>query len=55
VDLLRSLPQSKIVATHDIHFARALAERAIFLQQGELVGDGHVDDIIHRFGWNPYY
>lgn len=54
IEVLRSLPQSKIIATHDIHFARALASRAVFLQAGELVADGPVDDIIHRFGWNPY-
>lgn len=55
VDVLRSLPQSKIIATHDIHFARALSKRAAFLEKGELVADGQVDDIIQRFGWNPYY
>lgn len=54
VNVLRSLPQSKIIATHDVHFARALASRALFLQAGELVADGSVEDIIQRFGWNPY-
>jgi cobalt/nickel transport system ATP-binding protein len=55
LDILRSLPQSKIIATHDINFARALAARAVFLQDGRLVADGEVDEIIQRFGWNLYY
>lgn len=54
IAVLRSLPQSKIIATHDIYFARALASRAVFLQAGELVADGPVEDIIRRFGWNLY-
>ncbi len=55
LEVLRSLPQSKIVATHDINFARALSTRAAFLQHGKLVADGEINEIIQRFGWNPYY
>lgn len=55
LEVLLSLPQSKIVATHDISFARALSARAVFLQHGKLVADGEVDEIIQRFEWNPYY
>lgn len=55
LEVLQSLPQSKLVATHDINFARVLSKRAVFLQNGKLVADGEVDDIIRRFSWNPYY
>jgi cobalt/nickel transport system ATP-binding protein len=55
LDVLRSLPQSKIIATHDINFARALSDRAVFLQNGRLVADGRIDEVIQRFGWNLSY
>ncbi|MBV9679902.1 MAG: ATP-binding cassette domain-containing protein [Acidobacteriaceae bacterium] len=32
LQLLQSLKQPMIIATHDINFARALSQRAIFLQ-----------------------
>src|SRR5579875_3686305 len=52
--LLRSLPQPKIIATHDVFFARALSRRAIFLQNGRLLADGEIEEIVQEFGWNPY-
>lgn len=54
LELLRTLPQPKLIATHDIHFAAALSERAIFLESGRLVADGRLRDIVERFDWNPY-
>lgn len=54
LELLRTLPQPKLIATHDIHFAAALSERAIFLESGRLVADGRLQDIVKRFDWNPY-
>lgn len=54
IELLRALPQPKIVATHDVHFAAALSGRAIFLQNGRLEADGLVRDIARQFAWNPY-
>ena len=53
VALLRSLPQSKIIVTHDIMFAKALATRAIFFREGIIAGEGSVDEIIQRFDWSP--
>jgi cobalt/nickel transport system ATP-binding protein len=50
--LLKSLPQGKIVVTHDISFARALATRAIFFCDGRIGGEGGVDEIIERFNWS---
>ena len=49
--LLRELPQAKLLVTHDVPFARALATRAVFFDQGRVVAEGPVDDIIARFDW----
>ena len=54
IELLRSLPQPKVIATHDVHFAAALSKRAIFLQNGRLVADGEVAEVARQFAWNPY-
>src|SRR5579884_3011263 len=40
VELLRKLPQAKLIATHDVPFAMALATRAVFFEKGKLVADG---------------
>ena len=49
--LLRQLPQAKLIVTHDIHFAAALATRAVFFDKGKLAGEGPVEEIIDRFHW----
>jgi cobalt/nickel transport system ATP-binding protein len=54
LELLRSLPQPKIIATHDVPFAAALTNRAVFLQNGRLLADGEIGRIAQEFGWNPY-
>ena len=51
IDLLRDLPQSKILVTHDLPFARALCRRAVFFQNGTIAGDGNLDEIAARFDW----
>ncbi len=51
VALLKTLSQSKIIVTHDISFAKALATRAIFFSEGRIAGEGSVDEIIQRFDW----
>jgi len=50
--LLRGLPQAKLIATHDIWFARQVASRAAFFRDGQICGEGSVDDIVQRFDWN---
>jgi energy-coupling factor transporter ATP-binding protein EcfA2 len=50
--LLASLPQAKLLITHDTAFARALATRAVFFERGRVVGEGTVDEIIRRFHWH---
>jgi len=52
VHLLRTLPQSKLIITHDTYFAAALAGRAVFFEKGKLVADGPVDEIVQRFHWS---
>jgi len=49
--LLRSLPQAKVVVTHDANLARALATRAVFFDHGQIAGEGDVMEVIQRFHW----
>jgi cobalt/nickel transport system ATP-binding protein len=51
VRLLRELPQPKILISHNVAFARALATRAVFFEKGRVAGEGSVEEIIRRFDW----
>jgi cobalt/nickel transport system ATP-binding protein len=51
-ELLANLPQAKILVTHDIPFARAICTRAVFFQNGIIVADGSVEELVVRFGWD---
>ncbi len=51
IRILRALPQAKLLVTHDVPFARALASRAVFFDQGHVAADGPIDEIIARFDW----
>jgi cobalt/nickel transport system ATP-binding protein len=55
VKILRQLPQAKIVATHNMAFARAIGTRAVFFERGKVAGEGTVEEMIEQFGWgiNP--
>jgi cobalt/nickel transport system ATP-binding protein len=53
IQLLRGLPQAKIIVTHDIAFARAVSTRAVFFDHGKIVGAGGVDELVRRFAWDP--
>jgi energy-coupling factor transporter ATP-binding protein EcfA2 len=50
--LLAELPQAKILVTHDIPFAQAICNRAVFFRDGVIVADGPVTDIATRYGWD---
>jgi cobalt/nickel transport system ATP-binding protein len=50
--LLQRLPQAKIIITHDVHFAETLATRAVFFEDGKLIGQGSVQNVIERFDWS---
>ena len=49
--LLASLPQAKILITHDMPFATALADEAVFFQEGRIAARGPVAEIVNRFNW----
>lgn len=51
VRLLQELPQAKILVTHDVAFARALANRAVFFEKGKIVAYGTIDELTERFLW----
>jgi cobalt/nickel transport system ATP-binding protein len=51
VKLLRALPQAKLLVTHDVPFAQTLATRAVFFDQGIVLADGPIADIVTRFDW----
>ena len=50
-DLLRNLPQAKILITHDTRFALAVCSRAVFFSDGVVTGEGTVREIVDRFKW----
>jgi energy-coupling factor transporter ATP-binding protein EcfA2 len=51
-ELIQRLPQPKIIATHDLEFARRVGTRAVFFQQGRIAGEGLVDAVIAQFRWD---
>jgi cobalt/nickel transport system ATP-binding protein len=51
LQLLQSLPQAKLLVTHDVTFASALATRAVFFDKGKLVSDGPLEEIVRKFDW----
>jgi len=51
LDLLRGLPQAKILITHDTAFAQALATRAVFFEKGRIVAEGSVGELAAQFTW----
>jgi cobalt/nickel transport system ATP-binding protein len=50
-ELLRRLPQGKILVTHDIPFALALCSRAVFFREGMIVAEGSVAEVAAQFEW----
>jgi cobalt/nickel transport system ATP-binding protein len=50
-ELLASLPQAKILITHDVSFARRLTNDACFFEGGKIVARGDIAAISSRFDW----
>lgn len=50
--LLHQLPQAKLLITHDIAFAAALATRAVFFEAGRIVFEGPVQEVVTRYDWS---
>ena len=51
-ELLCGLRQSKIVVTHNVRFAQAVCDRAVFFEHGKITARGRVDEIAARFDWD---
>jgi cobalt/nickel transport system ATP-binding protein len=51
IALLRGLPQAKLVATHDVDFAEAIAPRAVFLASGRVSDSGTPAELASRYRW----
>jgi cobalt/nickel transport system ATP-binding protein len=47
IELLRQLPKTKIVATHDLELVKALCQRTIVLDEGKIVAEGDTTSIIN--------
>jgi cobalt/nickel transport system ATP-binding protein len=46
INLLRDLPQTMLVSTHDIYMVKELFQRTVVMDQGRVVADGHTRDIL---------
>jgi cobalt/nickel transport system ATP-binding protein len=47
---LRSLPQAKIIATHDLSFAADICTRMILLHNGRIAAEGRPEELIGNQG-----
>jgi cobalt/nickel transport system ATP-binding protein len=48
IDLLRELPQTMLIATHDMRLVAELLPRMVVLDRGELVADGPTAEILRN-------
>ena len=46
--LLRQIPATKLIATHDLELAVELCSRAIVLDRGQIVADGPTHDLLNN-------
>ena len=46
IGLLKTLPMTKIVASHDLELVQALCQRTIILDQGKVIADGATEHIL---------
>lgn len=49
VTIVNDLPQTKIIASHDLDFIEKTCERTILLYDGKIIADGPSKDILHDF------
>jgi cobalt/nickel transport system ATP-binding protein len=47
IELLRQLPKTKIVATHDLELVKALCQRTIVMDAGKIVAEGDTTSLIN--------
>jgi cobalt/nickel transport system ATP-binding protein len=46
IELLRSLPVTKIIASHDLDLVACLCDRVVILDEGKIVADGKAEQIL---------
>jgi cobalt/nickel transport system ATP-binding protein len=46
IELLKQLPVTKIIATHDLELVRALCQRTVVMDEGKIVADGNTEAIL---------
>jgi cobalt/nickel transport system ATP-binding protein len=46
LEILKALPQTMLIATHDLNMAKQLCRRAILLKEGRLLGDGPIEEVL---------
>jgi cobalt/nickel transport system ATP-binding protein len=46
IELLKQLPVTKIIATHDLELVRALCGRTVVMDEGKVVADGNTEGIL---------
>lgn len=51
IQTLQSLPQAKILVTHEVALAESLSDRAVFFEDGAVAGEGSVSEVAGRFDW----
>lgn len=47
VELLKRLPVTKVIATHDLELVKALCQRVVVLDRGEVVADGAAEVVLN--------
>ena len=48
IDLLRSLPVTRIIATHDLELVEALCGRVVIMDSGRIAADGPTEEILRN-------
>ena len=52
IRILSNLSQAKVLVTHDVALARALASRAVFFKEGRIAAAGTVDEVVAAHDWD---
>jgi cobalt/nickel transport system ATP-binding protein len=48
IRLLQELPQTMLIATHDLHLVAEVAARTLVMDAGQIVADGPTAEILHN-------
>jgi len=46
IELLQELPQTMVIATHDLELVKVLTPRVVILHQGRIVADGVTNELM---------